>query len=186
MKRSFILDQIDELPLFLFLIYMSVWSCLPYSEAELKTLVAQQPLVVNSCYSTSGEDQITRPNIILGPRTVAHEVFGRNACVTLTFPRGSMTVVAHNDATMVIRVGTPVVDVTYGTAYVLVREGFLPLDRRIALSTRLKTDLIAQCDAEAREMGHWRVEAFIHDLSPKTTVILKLPPTNWCETGPVA
>lgn len=186
MKLRFILDRLDELPLFVLSIAMCVWACIPYTADGLQRSIERQSLASTHCYFTSGEDMTTKKVFLFGRHVVSHEVFGRMACITVTVPSHSLRVRTASNAHVLVEVRVASVQVEYGPAFILVKEGLLPLDRRIALSTKLKKDLRSQCDTEAKSVARSAVESAIHSLSSDVEVTVNMTSTNWCETGPVA
>lgn len=185
MKLRFILDRLDELPLFILSIAMSVWTSIPYTPESLRQVVERQSLSATHCYFTTDGDHIEKQIILIGSKTVADENYARGACATFTFFRGDLHVLSSTTTNMVVELNDPQVDVVYGKAIVLTNDGTLPLDRRIQLSTKLRSDLRATCAAEIRKVVPERVSALIHNLSRDVKVTVKLSSANWCETGPV-
>ncbi len=186
MKLRFILDRLDELPLFLFSIYMCLWALVPYSTEELKQVVERQSLTTTHCYATSDEDKITLEDPVFRKVQNIHEIYARVACVEVTFPLGSIHVGRMTKTDMTLVLDDPVVDVMYGRAIPFTTEGMLPLNRRVALSTKLRTRLRGQCDMEAKRAGPEAVRRRIHALARGTNITISISSTNWCETGPVA
>jgi hypothetical protein len=183
----FMLNRLDELFVLLLVvlsILFAAWSSVPYSPAQLTELTNQQSLSFKQCYTLTRGDQTTVEDSTFRTVTTLHEEYGREACITGFFPQGKIHVLSASKTDMVVELGAPQVEATYGKAYVIVKEGLLPLDLRIALSTRLRKELRARCDAEARTAARTNVTAFVHTLSLTMRVRFKLSPTNWCETGP--
>jgi hypothetical protein len=183
----FMLNRLDELfilLLFIFSILFAAWSSVPYSPAQLAELINRQSLTFKHCYTVTGGDQTTVEDRDFHTVTPLHEEYGRNACIKGFLPRGTIRVLSASKTDMVIELSAPEIEATYDKAYVIVKEGLLPLNLRIALSTRLRKELGDRCDAEARAAARTRVTAFVHTLSLKMKVTFKLSPTNWCETGP--
>lgn len=183
MKRV-ILDRLDELPLFILTICMSVWAFVPYKTSELRAIAEKQAVVTKHCYVTSGDDTVIQEDATFRTIQKVYELYARQACVEIAFPRGSIHVESISQSSIVIVLTDPVVDVTYGKAVPFAKEGTLPLNRRIALSTKIRNDLRQQCGSEAKQAGITAVANMIHGLSKDLKVTIKLSPTNWCENGP--
>ncbi len=186
-RAMFMLNRLDELfvlLLFIFSILFAAWSSVPYSPAKLAALISRQSLTFKQCYTVTGGDETTVDDNNFHTVTVVHEEYGRNACITGIIPQGSIHVLSASKTDMVIALDAPQVEATYYKAYVIVKEGLLPLNLRIALSTRLRKELQERCDAEARAAASERITKFVHTLSLKMRVRFKLSQTKWCETGP--
>lgn len=188
MKQRFSLHRLDELVVFLLIVLsvlMFLWNCLPYSAESLQKLVERQSFDFPHCYWTTDDDTAILRDPPFSTHTVVHEEYARGACASIVIPRANIHVLSASRHKMIIAIQAPLVEVEYGKTSVFEKEGTLPLDKRIALSTKLKRDLGVQCDNEVRKAVRENITTFIHSLSPRTTVRFELSPTDWCGNGPV-